>query len=93
MRKADMYDAAGADLIRALLKSGIEIDFKERCYKSLSWALSSVQRQRQREQREAEEEAKLEERREQERQQNTALEHEKSSNSASRLDAGASLIK
>ncbi|KAL7454410.1 hypothetical protein ACHAWC_006058 [Mediolabrus comicus] len=29
MRKADVHDEAGADLIRALLKSGIEVDFKE----------------------------------------------------------------
>jgi len=28
MRKADVHDEAGADLIRALLKSGIEVDFK-----------------------------------------------------------------
>ena len=54
MRKADMHDDAGADLIRALLKSGIEVDFKDRCKKSLMWALGSIERQREREERQAE---------------------------------------
>jgi len=63
MRKADMHDAAGADLIRALLKTGVEIDFVEGCERSLNWALGSVRRQRERERREAIEEAKLEIRR------------------------------
>ena len=67
MRKADVYDEAGADLIRALFKSGIEVDFKEKCERSLQWALGSVRKQREREQRVAAEEAKLEERREMER--------------------------
>jgi hypothetical protein len=67
MRKADMHDVAGADLIRALFKTGIEVDFKQRCKRSLQWALGSIQRQREREQREAVEEAKLEKRREEER--------------------------
>ncbi len=67
MRKADVYDEAGADLIRALFKSGIEVDFKEKCERSLQWALGSVRKQREREQRVALEEAKLEERREMER--------------------------
>jgi len=67
MRKADMHDAAGADLIRALLKSGIEIDFIDKCKRSLKWAMGSVQRQREREAKEAIEEAKLEQRREEER--------------------------
>jgi hypothetical protein len=67
LRKADMHDAAGAGLIRALLKSGLEIDFVQKCHKSLLWAMGSVQRQRQREQREAIEEAKVEKRREEER--------------------------
>lgn len=67
MRKADMHDDAGADLIRALLKTGIEIDFVERCKRSLQWAFGSIQRQRERERREAIEEAKLEARKEEER--------------------------
>jgi tetratricopeptide (TPR) repeat protein len=67
MRKADVHDEAGADLIRALLKSGIEIDFKEKCERSLQWALGSVRKQRERERRVALEEAKLEKRREMER--------------------------
>mmetsp|Transcript_25324 Transcript_25324/g.45650 ORF Transcript_25324/g.45650 Transcript_25324/m.45650 type:complete len:682 (-) Transcript_25324:439-2484(-) len=67
LRKADMHDAAGADLIRALLKSGIEVDFVERCERSLQWAFGSIRRQRERERREAVEEAKLEKRREAER--------------------------
>lgn len=67
MRKADMHDDAGADLIRALLKTGIEIDFIERCQRSLQWAFGSIQRQREREKREAIEEAKLEARKEEER--------------------------
>jgi hypothetical protein len=67
MRKADMHDAAGADLIRALLKTGLEVDFVERSEKSLGWALGSIRRQRERERRDAVEEAKAEERREEER--------------------------
>lgn len=67
MRKADMYDAAGADLIRALMKTGVEVDFIQKCQRSLQWALQSIERQREREQREAIEEAKLEARREEER--------------------------
>ena len=67
MRKADVNDAAGADLIRALSKSGIEIDFVERCERALKWTLSNISRQREREQREAAEEAKLEQRRAEER--------------------------
>ncbi|KAL9188367.1 hypothetical protein ACHAXT_006745 [Thalassiosira profunda] len=67
LRKEDMYDAAGADLIRALLKTGIEADFVERCERSLEWAFGSITRQRERERRAAEEEAKLEKRRAEER--------------------------
>ena len=67
MRKEDMHDAAGADLLRALLKTGIEVDFVEKCERSLQWAFGSVRRQRERERREAIEEAKLEKRREEER--------------------------
>jgi len=67
MRKADMHDDAGADLIRALLKTGIEVDFIERCKRSLQWAFGSIQRQREREKKEAIEEAKLEVRKEEER--------------------------
>ena len=63
MRKEDMHDAAGADLIRAMLKTGIEVDFVEKCERSLSWAMGSIRRQREREAREAIEEAKLEKRR------------------------------
>lgn len=67
MRKADMHDDAGADLIRALLKTGIEVDFIERCKRSLQWAFGSIQRQREREKREAQEEAKLMARKEEEK--------------------------
>jgi len=67
MRKADMHDDAGADLIRALLKTGIEVDFIDRCKRSLQWAFGSIERQREREKREAIEEAKLEVRKEEER--------------------------
>ena len=67
MKKADMHDAAGADYIRSLLKTGIEVDFREACERSLQWALGSIGRQREREQREAAEEARLERRREEER--------------------------
>lgn len=66
-RKDDMYDAAGADLIRILLKSGLEVDFVEKCERSLQWAISSIRRQRDRERKAAEEEAKLDKRREEER--------------------------
>ncbi|CAB9502707.1 DnaJ protein P58IPK homolog [Seminavis robusta] len=66
-KKMDAHDSAGADLLRALLKTGIEVDFIERCTKSLQWAFEGVKRQRQREEREAIEEAKLEKRREEER--------------------------
>ena len=68
MRKADMYDDAGADLIRTLLKTGIEVDFVERCKRSLNWSFDSIKRQRERERLEAIEEAKLEARKEEERQ-------------------------
>ena len=67
MRKADIYDDSGADLIRALLKKGIEVDFVERCKRALQWSFDSIQRQREREEREAAEEAKLEARKEEER--------------------------
>mmetsp|Transcript_2529 Transcript_2529/g.5377 ORF Transcript_2529/g.5377 Transcript_2529/m.5377 type:complete len:722 (-) Transcript_2529:60-2225(-) len=67
LRKADIHDAAGADLIRAMLKTGIEVDFIEKCERSLQWAFGSVRRQRERERREALEEAKLEKRRQEER--------------------------
>jgi len=67
MKKADMHDAAGADYIRSLLKTGIEVDFRESCERSLQWALGSIERQREREKREAAEEARLELRREEER--------------------------
>lgn len=63
MRKAELYDAAGADLIRALLKSGTEVDFVEKCERSLQWAFVSVRKQREREHKLALEEAKLEKRR------------------------------
>ena len=66
MRKADMHDVAGADYIRALMKTGIEVDFVERCHQSLRWALGSIRRQRERERREALEEEKLEQRRQEE---------------------------
>lgn len=66
-RKEDMHDAAGADLIRALSRTGIEVDFQEKCKNMLQWALQSVRRQRDREARQAEAEALLEERRQEER--------------------------
>ena len=66
LRKDDMHDAAGADLIRAMLKTGIEVDFVERCERSLQWAFGSITRQREREKRMAIEEAKLEKRRQEE---------------------------
>jgi len=66
-RKDELYDEAGADLIRALMKSGVEADFREKCENLLQWAFQSVKRQREREAREREEEAKLEKRREEER--------------------------
>mmetsp|Transcript_79688 Transcript_79688/g.161443 ORF Transcript_79688/g.161443 Transcript_79688/m.161443 type:complete len:651 (-) Transcript_79688:223-2175(-) len=67
LRKADMHDDAGADLIRVLLKTGIEVDFIERCERNLEWALESLHRQREREKREAIEEAKVEARMAEER--------------------------
>ena len=36
------YDEAGADLIRALMKSGVEVDFREKCENLLQWAFQSV---------------------------------------------------
>jgi len=63
MRKDDMHDDAGADLIRALLKTGIEVDFIQRCQRSLQWAFGSILRQRERERKEVIEEEKLEARR------------------------------
>ncbi|GMH96044.1 hypothetical protein TrST_g917 [Triparma strigata] len=63
MRKADMHDAAGADLIRAMFKKGIESDFVAKCEQSLERTFDNIKRQRERERREAEEEAKLEKRR------------------------------
>ncbi len=68
MQKADMYDNAGADLIRALLKTGIEVDFADRCKRSLQWAFGRIQQQREREKKEAIEEEKLQARKEVERQ-------------------------
>ncbi|KAL3908860.1 MAG: hypothetical protein SGARI_002876 [Bacillariaceae sp.] len=62
-RKVGIHDDAGADLLRALAKSGLETDFVEKCHRSLQGAIRSIQRQREREQKEAEEEAKLEKRR------------------------------
>ena len=58
-----MHDAAGADLIRTLLKTGIKADFVAKCERVLGWTLESIQRQRERERREAEEDATLEKRR------------------------------
>mmetsp|Transcript_25944 Transcript_25944/g.39263 ORF Transcript_25944/g.39263 Transcript_25944/m.39263 type:complete len:651 (-) Transcript_25944:208-2160(-) len=68
LRKAgDMYDAAGADYIRALLREGLEVDFAEQCQRSLLWAFSSITKQREREARERLEEEKIELRRQEER--------------------------
>ena len=58
-----MHDAAGADLIRRLLKTSIKADFVAKCERVLGWTLESIQRQRERERREAEEDATLEKRR------------------------------
>jgi ShK domain-like len=66
LRKAEIHDEAAADLVRALLKNGIEVDFVEKAQRSLQWALQSIQRQRERERKEAEEEAKLERRKQEE---------------------------
>ena len=62
-RKADAHDLAGADLLRALAKRGIEVDFVEKCKQSLIRTFDNIKRQRERESREAEEEAKMEKRR------------------------------
>jgi tetratricopeptide (TPR) repeat protein len=61
-RKAEMHDAAGADLLRAMTKSGLETDFVDKCKAALDRAFDSVKRQREREAREAEEERKLQQR-------------------------------
>ncbi|KAL7444388.1 hypothetical protein ACHAXH_009988 [Discostella pseudostelligera] len=77
MRKAELYDAAGADLIRALLKSGTEVDFVEKCERSLQWAFVNVRKQREREHKLALEEAKLEKRRMEEMEAMTEAEERK----------------
>ena len=93
MRKADMHDAAGADLIRALLKTGIEVDFIERCERSLQWAFGSISRQRERERRNALEEAKLEKRREEEREAMAEAEERKREYEAHFVKFGEGLQK
>jgi len=65
-RKSDLHDLASADLLRALSKRGIEVDFKDKCKQGLVRAFDNIQRQRERERREAEEEAKMERRRKEE---------------------------
>ena len=62
-RRADAHDLAGADLLRALAKRGIEADFVDKCKQSLVRTFDNIKRQREREMREAEEEAKMEKRR------------------------------
>ena len=62
-RKAGIYDDAGADLLRALTKKGIDADFLRKCEASLAKNFQLVGSQRRREMREAEEERKLEARR------------------------------
>jgi hypothetical protein len=64
--KTEIHDEAAADLVRALLKSGIEIDFVESDQRFLSWSLQSIKRQRETEQKEAEIEAKMEARKQEE---------------------------
>lgn len=93
MRKADMHDAAGADLIRALLKTGIEVDFVERCQRTLKWAFGSVSRQREREKREAIEEEKLEQRRQEERQAMEEAKRRKEEYEANFLKFGTEIIQ
>ena len=66
-RKAEMHDDAGADLLRALRKKGLETDFVAKCEQSLGRALEAVQRQREREAKEEEEQIKADERAEEER--------------------------
>ncbi|KAL7536922.1 hypothetical protein ACHAXR_007471 [Thalassiosira sp. AJA248-18] len=91
MRKDDMYDAAGADLIRAMLRTGIEVDFIERCERSLQWAFNSITRQRERERRLAIEEAKLEKRRMEELEAMAEAEERKKEYEANFVKFGESL--
>lgn len=92
MRKEDMHDAAGSDLIRALLKTGIEVDFVERCERSLQWAFGSITRQRERERRMALEEAKLEKRRMEEMEAMKEAEERKKEYEADFVKFGESLL-
>ena len=62
-RKVDAHDSAGADLLRALKKKGLETEFKEKCALGLRRAFEGVKRQRERERREKDEEEKAEKRR------------------------------
>ena len=91
-RKDDMHDAAGADLIRALLKTGIEVDFIEKAQKSLQWAFGSIGRQREREKRMAAEEAKLEKRRQEEAEAMAEAEERKKEYEANFVKFGESLV-
>ena len=90
-RKDDMYDAAGSDLIRILLKSGLEVDFVEKCERSLQWAIGSIRRQRDRERKTAEEEAKLEKQREEERKAQLEAEERKKAYEADFVKFGQGL--
>ena len=68
MKGAGMYDTAGADLIRALLKKGLETDFVQKCHGSLERSLQGIHTQRERERRQKEEELKQQLRLEEEQQ-------------------------
>ena len=92
MRKDDMHDAAGADIIRAMLKTGLEVDFVEKCERSLQWAFGSITRQRERERREALEDAKLEKRRQEEMEAMKESEERKKEYEAHFVTFGESLI-
>ncbi|KAL7517474.1 hypothetical protein ACHAWX_002397, partial [Stephanocyclus meneghinianus] len=92
LRKDDIHDGAGADYIRALMKTGIEVDFVERCERSLQWALGSIARQRERERRMAVEEAKLEKRMREEMEAMAEAEERRKEYEANFVKFGESLI-
>lgn len=92
LRRDDIHDGAGADYIRALMKTGIEVDFVERCERSLQWALGSIARQRERERRMAVEEAKLEKRMREEMEAMAEAEERRKEYEANFVKFGESLI-
>lgn len=65
-RKVELYDAMGADLLRALSKKGLEEQIKERLHKELARGFELVKYQRKKEERERQEAEKLENRRQEE---------------------------